>query len=244
MVKESPRGGIRVHDSVPSPDQREAPALGHAGQLRLAHDLNNPLAIISTNLDFVLGELDAGRAGEDLRAAILEARDAAARIASVVGQTLSLHPPDEPDETRAASVAGATFAPRDPGSGQLPPLARILVVDDEKSLGVAIRRSLRDYNVVVTESGPEALARLANGERFDVIFCDLMMPGMTGMDVHAEILRVAPDQAERMVFLTGGAITTRARDFVATVPNPVIDKPFEVKLLREMIRMHVVDPEE
>jgi CheY-like chemotaxis protein len=72
--------------------------------------------------------------------------------------------------------------------------------------------------------------------RVDVLFCDLMMPEMTGMDLHAEIVRVAPDQAERMVFLTGGAVTTRARDFVAAVPNPVIDKPFDVKRLREIVR--------
>jgi len=88
-----------------------------------------------------------------------------------------------------------------------------------------------------------ALERVTAGERFDVIFCDLMMPEMTGMDLHEEIQRVAPNQVERMVFMTGGAVTTRARDFVATVPNPVIDKPFDTKMLREMIRARVLPRE-
>lgn len=68
-----------------------------------------------------------------------------------------------------------------------------------------------------------------------------MMPVMTGMDLHEEILSVAPDQAERMVFMTGGAVTPRARDFVATVPNPVLDKPFDMKALREMIRRRATE---
>ncbi len=103
-------------------------------------------------------------------------------------------------------------------------------------VGNALKRSLRDYDVVALDDARGALARFVAGERFDVIFCDLMMPEMTGMDLHEEVLRVAQDQAERMVFMTGGAITTRARDFVAASPNPVLDKPFDVKVLREMIR--------
>jgi CheY-like chemotaxis protein len=117
---------------------------------------------------------------------------------------------------------------------------RVLVVDDDAMVGIALRRSLRDYDVVLLDNAKGALEKVTAGERFDVIFCDLMMPEMTGMDLHAEIQRVAPNQVERMVFMTGGAVTKRARDFVATVPNPVIDKPFDTKMLREMIRARCV----
>jgi hypothetical protein len=49
---------------------------------------------------------------------------------------------------------------------------------------------------------------------------------MTGMDLYEELSRIAPDQAQRMVFFTGGAFTDRAREFLKGVPNPCIEKPF------------------
>ena len=57
----------------------------------------------------------------------------------------------------------------------------------------------------------DALARITAGERFDVILCDLMMPHMTGMDLHAALAGAVPEQAERMIFMTGGAFTPSAR---------------------------------
>jgi hypothetical protein len=54
------------------------------------------------------------------------------------------------------------------------------------------------------------------------------MPEMTGMDLHRELLLLAPDQAQRMIFLTGGAFTESGREFLDRVPNPRVEKPFEV----------------
>ncbi len=87
----------------------------------------------------------------------------------------------------------------------------------------------------MSTSGREALAQTANGQRFDIILCDLTMPGMGGDDVYREVERIAPDQAERMVFVMGGATTETRREFMASVPNPILEKPFEVAKLREMI---------
>jgi CheY-like chemotaxis protein len=102
------------------------------------------------------------------------------------------------------------------------------VLDDEAAFGRALERSLgRHHDVVTMTDGREALARIASGERFDAILCDLMMPQMTGMEMHAELFRIAPDQAGRMIFVTGGAFTERAREFLDGVPNPCIEKPFE-----------------
>ena len=65
------------------------------------------------------------------------------------------------------------------------------------------------------------------------------MPKMSGDQLYAEIQRVVPEQVERIVFITGGAMTERGRKFIATVPNPVVDKPFDVNKLREMIRTRI-----
>jgi CheY-like chemotaxis protein len=89
---------------------------------------------------------------------------------------------------------------------------------------------------VVASDARDALASIERGERFDVIVCDLMMPDMTGMDLYDVLLEVAPGQVERMIFLSGGAVTTRAMDFAATVPNLLLEKPFDVQRLRDIIR--------
>ena len=113
---------------------------------------------------------------------------------------------------------------------------RILVVDDEAMLGKVIRRMLvPEHDVLAVTSGGDALGRVAKGERFDVILCDLMMPEVSGMDLHAEIRKIAPEQSERMVFMTGGAFTSRAREFLDAVLNPRVEKPIDPGSLRALI---------
>jgi CheY-like chemotaxis protein len=104
---------------------------------------------------------------------------------------------------------------------------RILVIDDQPTLTKAIRRMLAAYDVTTVGSALEALAKFEAGERYDVILSDLMMPEMSGMDLHAALLRIAPDQVGRMVFMTGGAFTNSAKAFFDQVANPTIEKPFD-----------------
>jgi CheY-like chemotaxis protein len=120
---------------------------------------------------------------------------------------------------------------------------KVLVVDDDATIGAAIARVLgANHEVVALTSGQEALARLRAGARFDLILCDLMMPVLTGMDVYAELQRVAPEQAERVVFLTGGAFTHSARAFLEQVPNERFEKPFDAARLRMLVRTMVDTP--
>jgi CheY-like chemotaxis protein len=113
---------------------------------------------------------------------------------------------------------------------------KVLVVDDERAIGTAIARTLgREHEVLHIAAATEALSRIAEGDHFDVILCDLMMPVMTGMDLHRELSHVAPEQAERMIFLTGGAFTPKARAFLDSVPNQRIEKPFDIRTLRSII---------
>jgi PAS domain S-box-containing protein len=113
---------------------------------------------------------------------------------------------------------------------------RVLVVDDEPGIAAVFRRIIgRSHEVVVAQSGREALALLERDDGFDRIFCDLMMADLTGMDVYEALAQWRPDCLERFVFMTGGSFTDRARTFLQTVPMPRIDKPFEPSLIRELV---------
>jgi signal transduction histidine kinase len=117
---------------------------------------------------------------------------------------------------------------------------RILVVDDEPIVCFSLERLLStEGEVVALTSASQALALIRAGERFDVILCDLMMPEMDAPVLFEEVRRVAPAQAERMVFVTGGAFTVRAREFLESVPNPRLGKPFDVEALVELVRSRV-----
>jgi PAS domain S-box-containing protein len=127
----------------------------------------------------------------------------------------------------ADSITGPTLGKR---------RGRLLVVDDEKVVAMAIQRSLsKENDVEYSEKAEDALVLLRAGRQFDVILCDLMMPEMTGMDLYAELLQSFPEDARRMIFLTGGAFTTRARQFLDAVPNLRIEKPFNIKQLRSLV---------
>jgi CheY-like chemotaxis protein len=113
---------------------------------------------------------------------------------------------------------------------------RILVVDDDDVVGRAVKRGLSGaHDVELFTAAREALARIEAGERYDVILCDLMMPVMDGAQLYHEIQRVAPELVERIIFMTGGAFTAAAREFLDTVANPRIDKPFDLDTLRALV---------
>ena len=116
---------------------------------------------------------------------------------------------------------------------------RVLAVDDEPLVTGALRRMLRQHDFHFENSPRAALERFRAGERFDVILCDLMMPEMMGMDLLAEIERIAPDQVQRVIFLTGGAVTKRAATFLATVKNLRLDKPFDTEKLRALVSSRI-----
>ena len=65
------------------------------------------------------------------------------------------------------------------------------------------------------------------------------MPVMSGMELYAELVRTVPDQAERIVFLTGGAFTPRSRLFLDHIANARLEKPFELQALRSLTNERV-----
>ncbi|HEX8537206.1 MAG TPA: response regulator, partial [Cystobacter sp.] len=88
----------------------------------------------------------------------------------------------------------------------------------------------------------EALFRVRQGPPFDLILCDLMMPEMTGMEFFTELQRTHPEQAGSVLFITGGAFTEVTRAFIEKHQERALDKPIDMRALRERLRALAESP--
>jgi C4-dicarboxylate-specific signal transduction histidine kinase len=123
-----------------------------------------------------------------------------------------------------------------------PRRARILMVDDDRAILRATERVLgRRHDVTSIDNALEAIDRITAGDRYDVILCDLMMPVTSGMELHRLLAARAPEQADRVVFLTGGAFTAEAHRFLDEVGNERLDKPIDFVALEALIS-RALDP--
>ena len=112
-----------------------------------------------------------------------------------------------------------------------------MIVDDEPGIARGLARILRSaHDVVIFTDSRQALAAIASGQRFDAILCDLMMPDVTGMELHAALTKLPREQVDRMVFITGGAFTPSGKQFLHSVPNARVEKPFDAGTVRALVR--------
>lgn len=117
------------------------------------------------------------------------------------------------------------------------PKARVLIIDDEPLIGRSLARMLRrDLEVTALHDARQGLSRLEAGERFDLILCDLMMPDITGMDFFERVAEQFPHMSDKIVFITGGAFTPRAAEFLNETSNLCLEKPLDPSELRSLIQ--------
>ncbi len=117
---------------------------------------------------------------------------------------------------------------------------RVLLIDDEAHLGITLRLGLREQaEVVAVQSGTDAVSMLLADDGYDLILCDVMMPDITGMDVYDQVCTARPALRSRFVFMTGGAVTERARKFLEQVPDRRLDKPFRLEQVEALLRSGV-----
>lgn len=115
---------------------------------------------------------------------------------------------------------------------------RILLIDDEPLVLSGIRRVLsrQGHEIVVASTGTEALAVLVDDTRFDVILSDLMLPDLEGPELYSRAVARDPELEPRFLFMTGGALTARARGFVESFKARCIDKPFDARTVSDRVR--------
>jgi signal transduction histidine kinase/CheY-like chemotaxis protein len=113
---------------------------------------------------------------------------------------------------------------------------KILIVDDESEIREILSEILAgaQHRVAAVASGREALERMA-AERFDVILTDIRMPDLDGRTLYREIERRWPEQAARVVFVTGDSLASTLHEFASECGRPVLEKPFVPKDVRRLV---------
>ncbi|HEY3498058.1 MAG TPA: ATP-binding protein [Polyangiaceae bacterium] len=143
------------------------------------------------------------------------------------GAVLTFHLPAAGPAAQPAVAAPAREPRRERG-------LKVLVVDDEPAIGRALRRVLSAHQLTVLSDGYEAMEHL-HREAFDVIVCDLMMPGLSGHKLFETVCEARPELRTRFVFISGGAVTNEAASFLDKCECPVLPKPFSNEAVVEVV---------
>jgi PAS domain S-box-containing protein len=114
---------------------------------------------------------------------------------------------------------------------------RVLIIDDNVGVLKGQVRALSKHHDVVGEHDPrEALRRFEHGERFDVVFCDMMMPYLAGPDLYERALELDRELVRRFVFITGGVTQAGFDEFLDQVDNVRLEKPVSLQVFRDVVR--------
>ncbi len=138
----------------------------------------------------------------------------------------------------APPAAASQIMPRSRSQRRL----RVLLIDDEPLVLRSLRRMLSEHEVDTAQGGSEALAQLKHRQDYDLVFCDLMMPEMDGTVVFSELERRMPELVDRVVFCSGGAFTTRTKQFVEQSSRPLIEKPLTREAFDRVVAEHCAQP--
>lgn len=113
-------------------------------------------------------------------------------------------------------------------------LGRVLVVDDERAIRDTLREILEDagYEVAVAEDGVKALEQF-NQERYDVVLCDIKMPGMDGIEL---LDKLQAESEVPVVMVSGHGTIETAVDALKRGAYDYIEKPLDLNRLLVSIR--------
>ena len=110
-------------------------------------------------------------------------------------------------------------------------MARILVVDDQPEVARSIARMLCNHDTSTETDPRRAIARVAEGERFEVVLIDLNMPSMSGAELSAAFAQAQLEQPPIVLIMSGGE---NVESLFAT-GRAVLIKPFDGPELRDLV---------
>src|SRR5262245_58290161 len=117
---------------------------------------------------------------------------------------------------------------------------RILLVEDDPLAANALARWLRDdYDVEIAHDGDQALDRLRRGVPFAFVLSAIILPRLTGPELHAHTLRERPSLATRFIFMTGSPCGPVIDESVEASGRPVLSKPFTSYDLAAVLELEI-----
>jgi PAS domain S-box-containing protein len=107
---------------------------------------------------------------------------------------------------------------------------RVLIIDDDPLVAEALESSLvsEGFEVRTVLDGLQGLEILLKSDDVDLAYCDVMMKGFSGVDLHEALRRDAPARLAKVVFMSGGASTDEARAFLEERAADFVQKPFDI----------------
>ncbi len=139
----------------------------------------------------------------------------------------------------ASPVPGVTNAS---GVPQMLPARTALVVDDEPEIGELLGEMLRKlgYCFEMEVSGEAAQEALMQRD-YDVVLCDLRLPGLDGPALYDWMAEHRPHLCARTAFITADTLSASSHRFLARAARPVLEKPFVPAELRELLAQILPD---
>jgi len=111
----------------------------------------------------------------------------------------------------------------------------VLLVDVDREHGEIISAELSETcDVAYVDEASDALERLSQGERYDIVFCDLLMPHMTGEEFYERARAIAPEMTPWIIFMAGQVADTAGK-FLESIPNRCLRKPVDPGMLLDLI---------
>jgi len=191
----------------------------------ISHGVGGPLTVAMTNLQLLREQIDADApASNDQARNLLD--DALHSLARATGTLQDLRGTSNVDEE--PEPAPVREPVREPSK------LRILLIDDDEMVTGSTKRVLAGHAVQTASSGALGITRVL-AEPFDLILCDLMMPGQSGIDVYRALKEARPELVDRFVVMSGGANDDRSAAFLDDYRGLRLDKPFGTKQLRELV---------
>jgi CheY-like chemotaxis protein len=136
-------------------------------------------------------------------------------------------------QARESAVASTQALPVDAQGAR----RRLLLIDAEPAVGTSVRRLLQEaHEVHSVQDVRVALNLLSRGERYDAILCDVVLPGISGVDLLQELEQREPGLARRTGFMSSGALSMPSRELIASYSGELLEKPFEPERLRRFVQ--------
>jgi len=114
--------------------------------------------------------------------------------------------------------------------------AKILVVDDEPAIVELVADILLPSHQISSAGGGLIALDSILEQHFDLVICDLMMPDLSGMDLYERLLESQAENIPKFLFLTGGAVNEKSRQFVSNPDHNILQKPFHPKTLTNAVQ--------